>query len=249
MRTNPDPTVFVVDNDPASREAVRALATTMQVRCEAYSSGLDFLDHYDPDRPGCLVLAIRVVDVSGPQIQRRLLARGATTPVIFLAAHTSVPVVVRVMREGALHVLEQPVDEQELWETIQHALRVDAVRRRQCCEEEELRARVLSLSYEESQLLEMVVKGATNRQIAREQQVCVRTVELRRARVMQKMGANSFAELIHITLALNNGDCRCLPHLLHLEEAGSPPEEFLEPGLSLPWPGPRRALSHTPTER
>jgi two-component system response regulator DctR len=199
------PTVFVVDPDAAVGEAVARLAGSMGLACRAHTSGLEFLDTYDLRQPGCLVLEVRIADVSGPQIQRRLLAAGATTPVIFHAAHATPPVIVRTMREGAVHFLEKTCDEQELWESIQHALQLDEQRRRDFRQREELEARMASLTPDEREILHLVVRGKQNKEIARLQDVSVRTVELRRARVMDKLQVHSLAELLRNVLLFENG--------------------------------------------
>jgi len=197
------PTVFVVDHDPSTRDAVRDLAAEMRLDCKPYASGFEFLDNFDRDRHGCLVLEVRILDVSGPQIQRRLAAEGVKIPMIFLAAETSVPVVVRVMREGALHFFEKPFDAEGLWEAIQNAVWLDRNRR-----EEEKRLRALQRKFstlrpEEREVLRMVLEGRPNREIARVQDVSVRTVEARRSHLMQKLDAGSVVELVQAAFSVN----------------------------------------------
>jgi FixJ family two-component response regulator len=197
------PTVFVVDHDPATRDAVRDLAGEMDLDCKTYASGFEFLDNFERDRHGCLVMEVRILDVSGPQIQRRLAAEGVKIPIIFLAAETSVPAVVRVMREGAVHFFEKPFDTQELWEAMQSAIWMDRNRR----EEEERRKavewRLSSLSSKEREVFAMVLEGKPNKEIARIQDVSVRTVESRRSHVMEKLGVGSLVELVRIGAGLN----------------------------------------------
>jgi len=198
------PTVFVVDHDPATRDAVRDLAAEMDLNCKTYASGFEFLDNFERDRHGCLVMEVRILDVSGPQIQRRLAAEGVKIPIIFLAAETSVPVVVRVMREGAVHFFEKPFDTEELWEAIQNAIWTDRYRRE---EEKRLKAverRFSTLRPKEREVLAMVLEGRPNKEIARAQDVSVRTVESRRSHVMEKLGAGSVVELVQIALRLND---------------------------------------------
>jgi len=171
------PTVFVVDHDPATRDAVRDLAAEMGLHCEAYASGFDFLDHFDRRRHGCLVMEVRILDVSGPQIQRRLASEGVKIPIIFLAAETSVPVVVRVMRDGAVHFFEKPFDPQELWEAVQNAIWADRRRRDAEKQRKDLDRKFSTLRHEEREVLRMVLEGKPNKEIARAQHVSVRTVE------------------------------------------------------------------------
>jgi len=197
------PTVFVVDHDPATRDAVRDLAVEMGLRCEAYASGFDFLDQFDRRRHGCLVMEVRILDVSGPQIQRRLASEGVRIPIIFLAAETSVPEVVRVMRDGAVHFLEKPFDPQELWETVQNAIWADRRRRDAEKQREDLERKFSALCPEEREVLKLVLEGKPNKEIARAQHVSVRTVESRRSHVMEKLGAGSLVGLAQIASNLN----------------------------------------------
>lgn len=198
-------TIHVVDNARPDREAVCELVQTMGLRCEAYASGLEFLDRGHWTRPGCLIAEVRIPDISGPQIQRRLLASGAILPVIFAAAEASTSVVVRAMRDGAVHFMQKPVDRHELWESVQHALRLDRERRVRRRRQEQLLDLMATLSEDEETVLELVVQGMANREIARRQAVCLRTVEQRRSRIMRKLRANSLAELVQITLTSRDG--------------------------------------------
>jgi len=198
-------TVHVVDNGRVDRETTAELVRAMGLPCEAYASGLEFLDREHWTRPGCLIAEVRIPDVSGPQIQRRLRARGATLPVIFATAAAPIPVIVRAMRDGAVHFLQKPVDGHELWESVQYALRLDRQRRVRRRRQKQLRDRLATLSSEEQGVLEMVVDGMANHEIARRQDVCLRTVEQRRSRVMRKLAAGSVAELVRIALASRDG--------------------------------------------
>jgi len=196
-------TIYVVDNDSAGAQLVQALAKEMQIGCEVYTSGTAFLDGFDPNRHGCLVSELRMADMSGPQIQRRLAAQGAPLPIVFLSAHATVPVVVRVLREGAATVLEKPADEQTLWEAVQGALRLDAERRHIEAHRMEVRARFATLTRAEREVCVLVFGGMTNKQIASRQNVSLRTVELRRSKLMRKLGAESLPELLRLVLSLN----------------------------------------------
>ena len=122
-------TVFIVDSDTESRKRVCGLVQSMKLRHEAYSLAQDFLDQYDPQRPGCAILEVRIPDVSGLQLQQQLAEQTPAVPVIFLTVHASVPVVVRAIQQGAVNFLQKPAEEQELWDTIQQALQLDRERR------------------------------------------------------------------------------------------------------------------------
>ncbi len=197
------PTVHIVDHDVETRTAIRIMVHEMGLVCEEYASGFGFLDNFDRHRPGCLVMEVRILDVSGPQIQRRLLAEGVRIPVIFLSGQASVPVVVRVMRDGAVYFLEKPWEEQQLWDAIQAAVRLDAKQRRDARRQREIKARLGRLKPAERDVLRMILEGRPNKEIARRQDVSIRTIETRRGNVMRKLGARNLAELLQIALAAN----------------------------------------------
>lgn len=199
------PIVYVVDNDVSTRNYVRDLAERMDLACEMYNSGLEFLEAFDASKSSCLVLAVRIADISGPQIQRRLRSQGIETPLIFVSAHATVPIVVRVMREGALSVLEKPIVEQELWDGIQESVRLDEHRRADRKLEDGLRSKLAKLTRREHDVLELLLQGKTNRQIAKILEVSIRTIELRRSRLMEKLEARSLVELITIGMTVGNG--------------------------------------------
>src|SRR3989304_467910 len=151
-----DATVFVVDSDALARNMVCDLARNMRLRYEAYASGRAFLEAYDRSRPGCLVSEVRIPDVSGLQIQRQLAIEGNPLPVIFLSAHATVAVVVRAMQGGAVHFLEKPPCEQELWEAIQEAIRVDVRGRVALLEKQRLKEKIGLLTGKEREGLELL---------------------------------------------------------------------------------------------
>jgi len=188
--------VYVVDNDAASRELVARLARSMDLACQQFDSGLKFLEGYDAVGAGCLVTACRVADISGLQIQRRLLDTESSLPVIFVTAHASVNLAVRAMRAGAIDVLEKPCNEQELWEDIQHAIRLSEFREQQRVVRDEWMARLETLTPEERETLDLLLQGAGNRKIASNLGVTLRTVEARRQRVMEKLQVETLVELL-----------------------------------------------------
>jgi len=205
MRTKP--TVFVVDSDAENRAAVRALVDQMDVRCEEYDSGQKFLESYDLSEPGCVVVEVRIPDVGGLQIQSRLAQQEATLPVIFLTAHADAPTAVRAMRSGALHFLEKPFREHELWEAIQEAIVWNQELRQERIQREKRQDLLARLTPKERQVLEKIVEGKPNRLISEELGVCVRTVELRRASLMGKLQVESLTELLQL---VGTGSCGAL---------------------------------------
>jgi FixJ family two-component response regulator len=195
-----EPTVFVVDADAATRAAIRDLASLMNLQCEMYASGAEFLNAYSLSRPGCLVMEVRIPVINGLEIQDRLAEQGAAIPVVFLTAQATVSIAVHAMRAGALHFLEKPFREPELWGAIQEAISLDAERRRVSTEREELKKGLAQLTSEERQLLEMVGEGRSNRAMASQFGVCMRTIELRRSRLRTKLGLSSPIELARVAL-------------------------------------------------
>jgi FixJ family two-component response regulator len=199
------PTVSVVDNDDSTTNFIRDVAEKMNLECEVHTSGFDFLETFDSGKPGCLILAVRIADISGPQIQRRLIASEIDIPVIFVTAHATVPVIVRVMRDGAVSVLEKPIVEQELWDTIQEALRLDSQRQQERARVEHLKARFGQVTAKEHVVLDLLLEGKRSNEIAESLGVSVRTVEFRRNRLMEKLDAHSLIELAQIGMTAGNG--------------------------------------------
>lgn len=201
-----EPTVFVVDEDAATCNAIRALSAMMNLRCEVFESGQAFLEHFDRSQCGCLVTELKVRGVvGGLQLQQRLLADGVTLPVIFLSAHGTLPIAVRAMRSGAYHFIEKPIHEQELWDAIQGAVAMDQENRETARQETALRERLAELTLKEEQVLRMIADGKGNRVIARELDVSMRTVEIRRNVLMKKLGLKSSEELLRFALVACNG--------------------------------------------
>ena len=203
-----EPTVFVLDPDGLTRDTVRNLVYTMNLRCEAYASGLEFLDAFAPSRPGCVVLEVKIPDINGLQIQQRLASEGAMTPVVFLAEQATVSIAVRAMRAGAVHFLEKPLREHELWDTIQEAIDIDRQRRAARMEEEELKERLATLKPKERRVLELVAEGKSKRHIAAEIGVSVRTIGLRQTELMKKLDLESPTDLLRFALLVLNGHAR-----------------------------------------
>jgi two-component system, LuxR family, response regulator FixJ len=190
-----DPTIFVVDDDQAVRDSLSWLLESLQLKVETYVSAAEFLTNYDPDRPGCLVLDVRMPDVGGLQLQEMLRARQARLPVIMITGHGDVSMAVRAMKSGALDFIEKPFNNQLFLECIQRGLRVNARQRRRDAERQTVQTRLASLTARERDVLERVVAGKPNKVIAAELGISARTVEVHRAHLMEKMGAASLAAL------------------------------------------------------
>ena len=192
--------VYIVDDDPAMRQLLSVLVKTMQLHPEAFASANDFLEECTPSEPGCVLLDVRMPGMSGLELLDVMRQKGIPFPVIVLSAHSDVPTAVRAMRAGAINYLEKPCREQQLWEALQEALRCDAENRRVLARKGTLRRRLAKLTTAERKVLDRLLQGKANKDIAAELEVSVRTVEVRRAKIMEKMKADSLAELIRFAL-------------------------------------------------
>jgi FixJ family two-component response regulator len=190
------PVVYVIDDDAAVREVIKDLLLSVGHAVEAFSTAEDFLSRRDPQAPGCLVLDVRLPGTSGLELQKRLIAQKDRVPVIFISGYGDVPMVVQVMKAGAVDFLQKPFREQELLECVQAALRRDQSLR----EDEEQIAGVLSgyrsLTKREREIMKLVVTGQINKQIAAQVGLSEVTVKIHRAQVMHKMGTASLADLV-----------------------------------------------------
>jgi len=195
-----EPTVFVVDDDPEMRESVRLLMSSVGVAAEAYASADDFLDRYDRSRPGCVVLDVRMPGMSGLDLQGRLAAEGIEVPIIMVSAYGDVPTAVQAIKRGAIDFIEKPYTDQELLDRVNVAITCDGERRRAAADRAEVEARMRRLTQRESQVMEFVLEGAANKVIADELGLSHKTIEVHRARVMEKMRVGSLAELLQLVL-------------------------------------------------
>jgi two-component system response regulator FixJ len=195
------PTVFIVDDDPAIRFAMQALMDSVHIPHEIFGSGDEFLENVGDGRPGCLVLDIRMPGLGGLELQEELLKRGSTLPIIFITGHGDVPMAVEAMQKGAVDFIQKPFRDQELLDRIRQALRTDQERRHEQQQHAEVADRLARLTNREREVFDLVVTGKPNKVIAYELGVSQRTVEIHRARVMEKMQARSLADLVkmHMT--------------------------------------------------
>lgn len=200
------PTVFVLDGDSIVRSRVSALAQAMHLRCEEYLSGHEFLAAFDLSRSGCLVTEVRTAEVGGLEVQRRLATAQAPLPIVFLSAYATVPVIVRAMRMGAIDFLEKPPDEHRLWEAIQEAVREDDRRRTRIARSTEWQERIANLEPHEQLMLEHIGQGVPMREVADYLGISVRTAEIRRSKLMQKLRAETYVELLRYAFAVLDRD-------------------------------------------
>jgi FixJ family two-component response regulator len=196
------PTIFVVDDDEGVRNSLRFLLKSVGLTTLALSSATEFLDTYKPSQPGCLVLDVRMPGMSGLELQQQLNLRGATIPVIFITGHGDVPMAVDAMQHGAFDFLQKPFRDQDLIDRIQRALDRDARSRTALAQHEKIRERIASLTPREREVLTLMAHGKPNKVMAADLGVSQRTVEIHRARVMEKSGAASLAQLVRMVMDL-----------------------------------------------
>jgi two-component system, LuxR family, response regulator FixJ len=196
----PEPTVFVVDDDRAMRESLSWLLDSVGLHVRSYATAADFLADYDPAQPGCLVLDVRMPGMSGLDLQAELARRGVELPTIVITGHAEVSMAVRAVKSGAIDFIEKPFSDQLLLDRVRQALEMDRQAREVRSRREDARRRLATLTAREREVLNLVVAGRANKEIASELGVSPKTVEVHRAHVMSKMCVDSLAELIRITL-------------------------------------------------
>ncbi len=193
-------TVFVVDDDEGIREGLALLLETVGQPYELYSSAIEFLDAYDASKGGCLVLDIRMPRMSGLELQEKLNDQGSLLPIIFITGHGDIQMAVEAMRRGALDFIRKPFREQDLLDRINEALAFDAGKRKNIAERQQLLDKVAALSEREREVFHRVAAGEMNKVIAQDLGISVRTVEVHRSRVMEKLGARTLAQLVRIQI-------------------------------------------------
>jgi two-component system response regulator FixJ len=195
--------IYVLDDDEGMRRALTTLLATIGHRVAPFGLPSEFLAKHDPTQHGCVILDIRMPEMSGLEVQQRLNKSGSMLPVIFITGHGDVPMAVQAMKEGAFDFIQKPFRDQDLVDRINHALQQDMENRKAVLQKADLQKRFDSLTQRERQVLELVVDGRANKVIAIDLNLSERTVEIHRANVMEKMGARSVAHLVkmHLTLA------------------------------------------------
>jgi two-component system, LuxR family, response regulator FixJ len=196
------PTVFVVDDDEGVRNSLRFLLKSVGLTTRALGSAGEFLEAYKHNQPGCLVLDVRMPGMSGIELQQQLNLRGATIPVIFITGHGDIPMAVEAMQHGAFDFLQKPFRDQDLIDRIQRALERDTRNRTSLAQHARIRERLESLTPREREVLTLMTRGKPNKVMAAELGVSQRTVEIHRARVMEKSGADSLAHLVRMVMDL-----------------------------------------------
>ena len=195
------PIVFIVDDDEAVRKATSILVRSAGFDVECYGSAQEFLDSYRPERPGCLVLDVRMPEMNGLELQGKLTKEGLRIPIIIITGHGDVSMAVRAVKDGAVDFIEKPFDGQVLLERIEHAIKLDAEARRKESDQANIAARLTQLTPREREVMDLLVDGKSSKQIAYEFDLSRKTVDIHRAHIMLKLGIDSLADLVRIGLS------------------------------------------------
>lgn len=199
----PEPTVYVVDDDPAVRQSFKWLVGSIGLRVQTFDSAQSFMRDYDPAEAGCLVVDVRMPGMSGIELQEKLASEGITIPIIVVTAYGDVPTAVRAMKRGAVDFIEKPYNDQAMLDRIQLCIERDARMRQNKQTEREVAWRVERLTPREREVFELIVSGRSNKEVARVLEISPKTVEAHRAKVMDKMAVGSLAELVQMSTYLS----------------------------------------------
>lgn len=191
-----DACVYVVDDDPAVGDSLRFLLSSVNLRTQVFRSADEFLRSYNPNRPGCLVLDVRMPGMSGLELQEEMKKRGIVLPIIILTAHGDVTAAARAFKNGALEFLEKPCGDQELLDTINQALRTDSQWRHERAHLEQIASRLERLTDREREILRLIVAGLSSREISQRLHLHSKTVESHRIHILRKMDAKNAADLV-----------------------------------------------------
>ena len=194
-------TVYLVEDDDAVRDSLQMVLESVGHKVASYSRADAFLEDYSVDMAGCMVLDIRMPGMNGMELQRQLNARNSILPITFVTGHGDVPMAVDAMQRGAVDFVQKPYREEELLGKIQQAITADIENRADLEEKHKIRAKLADLTPRETQVMELMIEGNANKVIAYDLDISQRTVEIHRARVMEKMGVRSLAHLVRMVMA------------------------------------------------
>ncbi len=199
-----EPTVFIVDDDQAVARSLRWLIESVQLKVETFASAQAFLDGYAAAKPGCLVLDVRMPGMSGIELQERLTAQRMRIPIIFITGHGDVQMAVRAVQAGAFDFIEKPFNDQDLLDRIQRAIAFDSEQRARDLQSARLFALFASLTTREREVMDLVVEGMSNKAVANTLGLSAKTVEVHRAKVMEKMTARSVSDLVKMSMLIKS---------------------------------------------
>lgn len=197
---NNDSTVFIVDDDEAILKGLKLLISSVGLHTQVFTSPLDFLDTYDIEQPGCLLLDIRMPQMSGLQVQKQLRERNIDLPVIFITGHGDTATAVEAMKDGAFDFIEKPFKDYQIIEAIQRAIQQDIVQRETLKGIEDIQKRHRCLTDKEKEVMKMIVSGLSSKEIAGRLSISSKTVDVHRTRILEKMGASSSIYLTRMAI-------------------------------------------------
>ena len=197
---SPAPVVYIVDDDNGMRTSLAWLLESVGVKSEGFASAAEFLSAFDVNTPACLVLDVRMPESSGFDVQSELNRLGATLPIIFVSGHGDIPMSVRALQHGAIDFVEKPYNSQQMLERVQRAMKLATQRHAKDKRQRELRERVESLTAREKEVLRGVIEGKGSKRIAADLSISVKTVDVHRASIKEKLGAASIAALVRDVL-------------------------------------------------
>lgn len=199
-----EPTVFIVDDDQEVREAIQLLMESVGLTARSFASAQAYLDQFDPGRPGCLILDVRMKGMSGLDLQQRLAQAPIHPPVIVITGHGDVPMAVRAVKAGAVDFIEKPFNDQTLLDAVHRAFDQDARNRGQASRLADIQERLTRLTPREREILDQVIAGKRNKVISADLGISQSTVEAHRAKVMEKMQARSLSDLMRMMMAIDD---------------------------------------------
>lgn len=194
----PRPTVFIVDDDAAVRKGLARLLRSAGLAVATFASPREFLDQHDPNAPGCLVLDVAMPGLNGLELQQALIAGGHELAIVFLTGHGDIPMSVQAMKRGAVDFLTKPVNDDDLLNAVRIAIEKDRLQRAERAEVADIQQRLATLTPREREVLQHIITGQLNKQIAADLGTVEKTIKVHRARVLEKMQVHSVAELVHL---------------------------------------------------